>query len=274
MRELCERYKEGGVALRPTAVGAAAAPPPKGKGAGAARRMARRKDRSAATGGGGGGDIRTHTTALVRCALNAMSNTDASARVTTGAGNVLFESACADVDVARALANSDSSGGVSVVEALLKLREKAVSFAAAADADPKRHPSVAFHWWEAVEGFDKVFGMVLIALMKLETLYDDGDPDHPDTELAEAFFDLVVPALLAAAASPLARERECALDSLGTCVVNVPRPKALALMVKNKANWERLVAATAGEYAGDEDISGARLVWRGTLATRLSTLRL
>ena len=171
---------------------------------------------------------------------------------------MLSNAAAVDDEVARALANCDGGGKISVAKALLKLREKAISFAADADADTKRHPSVAFQWWEAVEGVDTMFSSVMDALMKLETLYDDGDPDDPDTELAAAFFDLAAPRLVASAASPLARERETALQSLGKCAVAVARPKALALLVKSKTTWERLVAATAGDYDGDEDVSGAR----------------
>jgi hypothetical protein len=54
---------------------------------------------------------------------------------------------------------------VSVAKALLKLRENAIHFAAAADADAKRHASVAFWWWDAVEAADTVIACVMDSLM-------------------------------------------------------------------------------------------------------------
>jgi hypothetical protein len=108
-------------------------------------------------------------------------------------------------------------------------------------------------------GVDKVISTAMETLMKHETLFDDdGDPDDPDTELATEFFDLVTPGLVASAASPLAVERSYALETLGKVAIEAPRPKAVALLVKARATWARLVAASDMDYAGDTEISGAR----------------
>ena len=84
MRELCGRYRVGGVPLRPAVLDASAASGsgvPKGKGAGAARRAAKRNN------------SKTHTAALVRCVLATMTPTEGSARVTANAMHLLSDAA-------------------------------------------------------------------------------------------------------------------------------------------------------------------------------------
>jgi hypothetical protein len=140
MHEICERYSEGGVPLRPAAFAAAAAAAAatrviKGKGAGAARRAARRNggggNGPTGAGAGGSGDggaakqsITTHTAAFVRCMLAQVTPTEGSARVTGAGMFMMSQAAYVDVDVARTLANRDSGGQISVAKALVKLREK------------------------------------------------------------------------------------------------------------------------------------------------------